>query len=160
MKKDNKGFSLIELIIVIAIMAVLIVVLAPQFTKYIERGRKSTDVQNVASIVTALEVYAADPMVTDTNRLQDGAVVTLETTTKDVDASVASGNAHLALIDAGITEIGLTSGEWFTSGTTRVTLTVDITNGTVTVDEAGLKKASVTADGVTQDFSLLKGVYE
>ena len=49
----NKGFSLVELIIVIAIMAVLVGVLAPQFLKYVERSRKSTDVQNVASIVTA-----------------------------------------------------------------------------------------------------------
>ena len=45
----NKGFSLVELIIVIAIMAVLVGVLAPQFLKYVERSRKSTDVQNVAS---------------------------------------------------------------------------------------------------------------
>lgn len=59
----NKGFSLVELIIVIAIMAVLVGVLAPQFLKYVERSRKSTDVQNVASIVTALQTYAADPIV-------------------------------------------------------------------------------------------------
>ncbi|MDE7360278.1 MAG: prepilin-type N-terminal cleavage/methylation domain-containing protein, partial [Lachnospiraceae bacterium] len=39
MKKQNmndKGFSLVELIIVIAIMAILIVVLAPQYLKYVE----------------------------------------------------------------------------------------------------------------------------
>ena len=42
----NKGFSLVELIIVIAIMAVLVGVLAPQFLKYVERSRKSTDCQN------------------------------------------------------------------------------------------------------------------
>ena len=38
MKKENmnnKGFSLVELIIVIAIMAILIVVLAPQYLKYV-----------------------------------------------------------------------------------------------------------------------------
>ncbi|MEG2232178.1 MAG: prepilin-type N-terminal cleavage/methylation domain-containing protein, partial [Lachnospiraceae bacterium] len=56
-KRNNRGFSLVELIIVIAIMAVLVGVMAPQFFKYIERSRKSTDVQNVASIVTALQVY-------------------------------------------------------------------------------------------------------
>ena len=50
----NKGFSLVELIIVIAIMAVLVGVLAPQFLKYVERSRKSTDCQNATSIVTAL----------------------------------------------------------------------------------------------------------
>ncbi len=35
----NKGFSLVELIIVIAIMAVLVGVLAPQFIKYVEQSR-------------------------------------------------------------------------------------------------------------------------
>ena len=39
----NKGFSLVELIIVIAIMAVLVGVLAPQYIKYVERSRKSSD---------------------------------------------------------------------------------------------------------------------
>ncbi|MEI3592763.1 MAG: prepilin-type N-terminal cleavage/methylation domain-containing protein [Lachnospiraceae bacterium] len=61
----NKGFSLVELIIVIAIMAVLVGVLAPQFIKYVEQSRKSTDIQNVASIVTALQTYdIADGKIT------------------------------------------------------------------------------------------------
>lgn len=60
-KMNNKGFSLVELIIVIAIMAVLVVVLAPQYLKYVEKSRNSTDTSNATSIVTALQVYAADP---------------------------------------------------------------------------------------------------
>lgn len=60
-KMNNKGFSLVELIIVIAIMAVLVVVLAPQYLKYVEKSRNSTDTSNATSIVTALQVWAADP---------------------------------------------------------------------------------------------------
>ena len=61
-KLNNKGFSLVELIIVIAIMAVLVAVLAPQFLKYVERARNSTDISNATEIVTALQVAAADPV--------------------------------------------------------------------------------------------------
>lgn len=64
MKKENmnnKGFSLVELIIVIAIMAILIVVLAPQYLKYVEKSRNSTDLQNAVELKTAIETYAADP---------------------------------------------------------------------------------------------------
>lgn len=63
-KMNNKGFSLVELIIVITIMAILIVVLAPQYLKYVERTRNSTDLQNATEIVTALQVYASDPDAT------------------------------------------------------------------------------------------------
>lgn len=64
MKKENmndKGFSLVELIIVIAIMAILLVVLAPQYLKYVERSRNSTDLQNATEMVNALQIFAADP---------------------------------------------------------------------------------------------------
>lgn len=38
-RKDNKGFSLVELIIVIAIMVALVAMLAPQFVKYVQKSR-------------------------------------------------------------------------------------------------------------------------
>lgn len=42
-KMNNKGFSLVELIIVIAIMAILAAALAPQLIKYLEESRISSD---------------------------------------------------------------------------------------------------------------------
>ncbi len=59
-KMNNKGFSLVELIVVIAIMAVLVGVLAPLFIRYVEKSRQSTDLQNLDSIVTVVEAYYAD----------------------------------------------------------------------------------------------------
>lgn len=59
-QKSNGGFSLVELIVVIAIMVVLVAVLAPVFTKYIESSRRSTDVQNANSISEAVLADVAD----------------------------------------------------------------------------------------------------
>jgi type IV pilus assembly protein PilA len=59
-KKNNKGFSLVELIVVIAIMAVLVGVLAPSFMKYVESSRQSTDIQNVQQLKTAVETECSD----------------------------------------------------------------------------------------------------
>ena len=59
-KRNNKGFSLVELIVVIAIMIVLVAVLAPVFTKYVEQSRRATDVQNANSIAEAVLTDAAD----------------------------------------------------------------------------------------------------
>jgi type IV pilus assembly protein PilA len=58
---NNKGFSLVELIIVVAIMAVLIGVLAPTYLKYVESSRRTSDCTSVGSILDACEVLAIDP---------------------------------------------------------------------------------------------------
>ena len=56
----NKGFSLVELIIVIAIMAVLTALLAPQFLKYVEKSRLARDEQNIEEIYRAMQVALTD----------------------------------------------------------------------------------------------------
>ncbi len=63
MKKEmnNKGFSLVELIIVIAIMVILIAVLAPQYLKYVEKSRVSSDQNTVVEYINAMQTVASDP---------------------------------------------------------------------------------------------------
>lgn len=60
MLKNKKGFSLVELIVVIAIMAVLVGVLAPQLMKYVEKSRIQKDESAAAEYVGAVEKALAD----------------------------------------------------------------------------------------------------
>ena len=61
----NKGFSLVELIIVIAIMAVLVGVLAPQYIKYLDKSKISADTQLADNVRNAITNTLLDPAVTD-----------------------------------------------------------------------------------------------
>lgn len=59
--KRNSGFTLVELIIVIAILAVLVGVIAPQYLKYVERTKRVVDVSTAREIADAFErVFAID----------------------------------------------------------------------------------------------------
>lgn len=47
--RDNKGFTLAELLIVVAIIAVLVAVAVPVFTTQLEKSREATDIANLRS---------------------------------------------------------------------------------------------------------------
>ena len=62
-KMNNKGFSLVELIVVVLIMAIIAVALAPQVMKWVENSRKSTDIENYNALVEAANVAATNEKV-------------------------------------------------------------------------------------------------
>ena len=70
-KLNNKGFSLVELIVVIAIMAILVALLAPQFTKYVNRSRYSTDIKNGQEIATVVQTLIADRKLTGDTEIKE-----------------------------------------------------------------------------------------
>ena len=59
-KASVQGFTLVELIIIVAILGVLLVILAPAYTKYIERSRESTDLANAKSAYNELMINIAE----------------------------------------------------------------------------------------------------
>lgn len=65
--KNNKGFSLVELIIVIAIMAILVGVMAPQLIRYIEKTKESSDIQLLDTVRSAVTTAVMDPSVVTTD---------------------------------------------------------------------------------------------
>lgn len=59
-KRNNKGFSLVELIVVVLIMAIIAVALAPQVMKWVENSRKANDATLVDSVCSAGLLALAD----------------------------------------------------------------------------------------------------
>lgn len=118
-QKNNKGFSLVELIVVIAIMAVLVGVLAPQLIKYVEKSREATDIQTCDNIATALKTYYADEEVSAT------ATTVLVTLSK---TELGTG-ADAAVKDAGLTKAKIKGTKW-TSDTIKIKY--DKADGTIT----------------------------
>lgn len=69
MKKNNKGFTLVELIVVIVILGILAAVAVPAYSGYISRSRRAADLSVLSSVATAAQAIAAEKQTTLTNVL-------------------------------------------------------------------------------------------
>ena len=156
---NNKGFSLIELIVVIAIMAILVGAMAPQVTKYIEKSRKSADAQALGTLYTAVLTELLDPDVTTKPK---SGTITIGTDGKASDGTnpVTSGVLKTMGIST-ISNFQLKSNAYSKGGNT-ITVTVNegdgsvkievpsndtANSGTLTIDSAGSHEATVTPGG-------------
>lgn len=57
-KSTKKGFTLVELIVVLVILAILAAMLVPALTGYIDRARQEKDYQMAATVLTAAQSAA------------------------------------------------------------------------------------------------------
>ena len=142
-KTNNKGFSLVELIVVVAIMAVLIGVLAPQFLRYVEKSRIQKDNSAIAEIANACKIAMADETInTNTTSGTTVAASSAEFT------FFTTGSALVVELNKAVGgSVKLTSNAYkAASEQPTITITKDTTSGTITVTGSNLLKSDGTAE--------------
>ncbi len=68
-KNNNKGFTLVELIVVLVILAILAAILVPALLGYIDRAREKQYVLNAKSALTAAQAELSSLYGEDTNKI-------------------------------------------------------------------------------------------
>ena len=89
LRKDNKGFSLVELIVVVLIMAIIAVALAPQVMKWVNNSRITADQNAAGNIKAAVQAAYADYLSKGNAKLASNATYELN------NAASVSGSALL-----------------------------------------------------------------
>ena len=137
-KKNNKGFSLVELIVVIAIMAVLMVVLAPAMLRYVEKSRVQKDESAISEVIRAVELAAAEEKIAD--KITDGATITVEPDGSGYKIGGTAANDVLTEVKASIPSIDISS-KTYKGQTYTITIKVD-SDGVISVPAYDSKKWS------------------
>ena len=103
MLKKNEGFSLVELIVVVLIMAIIATALTLAVTKYVARAKRSSDANTAGEPKSAMEMAMMDMMTGASNaaiELPSGTVV-LEYDTSDMkfDSSSSLAASDLTILE-------------------------------------------------------------
>ena len=140
-ERDNKGFSLIELIVVIAIMVGLTAILAPQLLRYVEQSRVARDATTVDETFRAIQIALADE--TTYNAVATSTTIVYARDGKiTVTSAIPAGSAAMA------TELNKTLGgtvatnvisnlpTFVSNGKNNETYTVTISSGVISITHA------------------------
>lgn len=142
-KGNNKGFSLVELIVVVAIMAVLLGVLVPTLIRHVESSKLGKDKQAIDNVKEAIEIALANEkyMAFDVDaNLYNGGKIDLDNLTAGITAPGASDADKAAFVQEVKDNIGgkdtITLTSKLAATGTSITVKVEDCVCTIVVDAA------------------------
>ena len=132
-KKNNKGFSLVELIVVVLIMGIIAVALAPQVMKWVGTSKEKTDDSNAAALKSSVQAALADWQID--NNLPSSGTASYTVASGTTTLAPASGTSEtLAGLGAKIDEV--TAGDYpEPQACTQFDISIDCSTGKVTVQK-------------------------
>ena len=110
--QSKKGFTLIELMIVVAIIGILAAIAIPQYIKYIKRSRTSNAIEHARMICNATTDWISAP------NMADGASTLVDPDVNGAAPTGKDGNKFIAHFPS--------EGEWLLVGDQYYTYTLDV----------------------------------
>lgn len=133
MRKNKKGFTLAELLIVVAIIGVLVAISIPIFTSQLEKAREATDAANIRAAYAAVSTdVLEDSQTTDT---ANSVIYNKDKKTYTATVTATQTKAEWQTSSLKDGEIGGQKVAAQTKGNTW-TITGDVEAGTVTITPA------------------------
>lgn len=101
-KNSKKGFTLVELIVVLVILAIMAAMLVPALTGYIDEARKKKDYNAASEVLTAAQAVVAQYYGQETSPDNEDAGTYVESHVEDVKA--LTGVDTLSISDVTVNE--------------------------------------------------------
>lgn len=102
MKMNKKGFTLIEMLVVIAIIAILVAIVIPTVTSATTKAKAATDAANVRSAMAEAEIYALGHDISSTHNFTTAECPTVGTAAKSTTGYITVNMAADGSISGGI----------------------------------------------------------